>query len=271
MLITVIRCLRTSVSLLSAVANSHQWLCTVDTMPVQARILLLVQVNCPNVETICLTIKTNAQEVIWVSTETYTNTGAKVPFPWYQSDIDHHPNITNHCITTVCAPKPSDLQNLAKIKTWSSYTHTPQNQSCIRDSHMQDRPKLWWRLRPDHLVSYSTLQDPIILSLTQPYKTRSSCILINLTRPDHLVSYSTLQDPIILSLNQPYKTRSSCLLLNLTRPDHLVSYSTIQDPIILYLTQPYKTQSSCVLLISTCNYVDSKHVGTEYLNDSIDD
>ena len=87
-----------------------------------------------------------------------------------------------------------------------------------------------WRLRPNHLVPYSTIQDPIILSLTQPYKTWSFCILLNLTRPDHLVSFSTIQD-------------------------HLVSYSTIQDPIILYLTQPYKTRSSCLLLISTCNYM----------------
>ena len=132
---------------------------------------------------------------------------------------------------------------LAKIKTWSSYTHThtPQSYSCIYDCHMQDRPKLWWRLRPNHLVSYSTLQDPIILSLTQPYKTRSSCLLLNLTRPDHLLFYSTLQDPIILSLTQPYKTWSSFILLNLTRPDHLVSYSTLQDLIILSLnlTKPY--------------------------------
>ena len=173
--------------------------------------------------------------------KTYTNTGAKVPFPWYQSDIDHHPNITNHCITTVCAPKPSDLQNLAKIKTWSSYTHTPQNQSCIRDSHMQDRPKLWWRLRPDHLVSYSTLQDPIILSLTQPYKTRSSCIL-----------YSTLQDLIILPLTQPHETWSSCLLINLT-PDHLISYSTLQDPIIL----SYSTvQDPIILSLTQCDLIN---------------
>ena len=53
--------------------------------------------------------------------------------------------------------------------------------------------------------------------LTMETKTRSSCLLLNHTRPDHLVSYSTLQDPIILYLTQPYKTRSSCLLLNVTR------------------------------------------------------
>ena len=49
----------------------------------------------------------------------------------------------------------------------------------------------------------------------------------------------------------------------------LVSYSTLQDPIILCLTQPYKTWSSVNVTWSTCNYFDSKHVGTEYLNDSI--
>ena len=218
-------------------------------MPVQARILLLVQVNCPNVETICLTIKTNAQEVIWVSKHT------PILVLKFRSPDINLISITTQISRTTVSPLFVH-QNLLTFKIfWQKskpdlhiHTHTPQSYSCIYDCDMQDRPKLWWRLRPDHLVSYSTLQDPIILSLTQPYKTRSSCILLNLTRPNHLVSYSTLQDLIILSLTQPYKTRSSCILINLTRPDHLVSYSTLQDPIILSFTQPYKTRSSCILL-----------------------
>ena len=115
-----------------------------------------------------------------------------------------------HC-TTVQEPKtfwPSkpDLQNLTKIKTCMIFkcTHTTQSYSYINDCHMQARET-------------QTVVET---------KAQSSCLL-----------YSTLQDPIILCLTQPYKTWSSCLLLNVTW--------------------------------STCNYFDSKHVGTEYLNDSI--
>ena len=142
-----------------------------------------------------------------------------VPFLWYQSNITTQTHTDRVCARTqhLLTLKPD------KTKTWSSNAHI-----------------------------YTT---ELLLHLTRP---DLSCILLNLTRPGHLVSYSTLQDPII------------CLLLNLTRPDHLVS--TLQDPIIL--SQPYKTRSSCLLLNvtwSTCNHVDSKHVGTEYLNDSIED
>ena len=217
MLITVIRCLRTSVSLLSAVANS-QWLCTVDTMPVQARILLLVQVNCPNVET--MFDNKNQCTRSHLGFKTYTKTGAKVPFPWYQSDI------TTQISWTTVTPMFVH-QNLLTFKTfWQKskpdlhiHTHTTELVLHFMIVTCKIDPNCaWWRLRPDHLVSYSTLQDPIILYLTQPYKTRSSCILY--TQP-----YKTC----ILSLTQPYKTWSSCLLLNLTRPDHLV---------ILNLTRP---------------------------------
>ena len=153
-------------------------------------------------------MKANAQEVIWGSKHT-----PMLVLKFHSPDINliSPPKYSRTTVSPLFVH-----QNLLTFKIfWQKskpdlhiHTHTPQSYSCIYDCDMQDRPKLWWRLRPDHLVSYSTLQDPIILS--------------------------TLQDPIILSLTQTYKTRSSCLLLNLTRPDHLVNH-TRPDHLVSYL------------------------------------
>ena len=115
-----------------------------------------------------------------------------------------------HIRTTVCTRtqhlltlKPDKNQNLI-----FKYIRTPQSYSCIYDVTCK--------------IETQTVVET---------KTQSSCLLLNLTRPNHLVSYSTLQDPIILSLTQPYKTRSSCL--KLTRPDHLVCDLIDQHAIML--------------------------------------
>ena len=110
--------------------------------------------------------------------------------------------------------------------------------------------------RPDHLVSYSTVQDLIILNLTQSYVQDPiilSLIILNVTKPNHLVyyhtrpyhlvSYSIIQEPTILSL-----------ILSNTRPSHLVSYSTLQDSIILFLDQHANVDKMHM------------HIGTEYLH-----
>ena len=144
----------------------------------------------------------------------------------------HKKPIWGSCLYSSRNPKP--LDDLTQTQSEMSHAHLYANCGGLPVRH-------------NHLVFYSTLQDPIILSL----------IVLNVTRPNYLVFY----------INQPYKTQSSCLLLIHTRTNHLVSYSAIQDPVILSLTQPYKIQSSCFLINMHAN-VDKMHmhIGTQYLH-----